>query len=252
MIQKTGEHGPLTLTQVYSGSAMAAAGGTAFIGRVVEALNGVPVYTSSDVHRMVPPLGEVRFAFGAASPQAGRPQPTAPAAPAAGAWAPAGHPAQRPPSPPQLERLVVANVHSLDNTALNKVNIGVYHTGIVVYDVEWSYGTTGIYERTPAVGPSIRELNIGDTVLSPAEVESLIDELRGQWTAERYHIARNNCNNFCAEFLRRLGQGSGRERDFQLPKWINRAARSVRHAPAGLVKYAAGASGPGGSSGPSS
>ncbi|KAK9841991.1 hypothetical protein WJX81_002995 [Elliptochloris bilobata] len=101
---------------------------------------------------------------------------------------------------------------------------GIFHGGIEVFDVEWSYGYmespgTGVYSCRPKDNPmyTFRETrSLGKTRLSPTEVKVVIRRLQGQWQGSDYTLVKRNCNHFCEELARQLG--------VEVPGWLNRLA----------------------------
>ncbi len=109
------------------------------------------------------------------------------------------------------------------------VNIyGVYHSGIQVYGIEYSYepnNGTGI-EKLPAEMVKTRpgrfkfkqSILLGDTDLKEEEVERYVSTLEyTEFTGDKYNLITRNCNHFSDAFTTILiGKG--------IPRWVNRAA----------------------------
>mmetsp|Transcript_10627 Transcript_10627/g.14763 ORF Transcript_10627/g.14763 Transcript_10627/m.14763 type:complete len:287 (+) Transcript_10627:2-862(+) len=155
-------------------------------------------------------------------------------------------PASEPPSPPQRARAqVVLNVYDLNPrdakekhvTNVNdwslQVGFGAFHSGVQVYGVEWSFGSS--CDDVEAIQPcnprkccplqyTYRQtVIIGWTDLTKIQVEDLIEAMtesdRYQGTA--YNLLKNNCNDFSDDLCRRL-TGKG------IPNWVNRGAKALR------------------------
>ncbi|KAJ8634839.1 hypothetical protein MRB53_009106 [Persea americana] len=106
------------------------------------------------------------------------------------------------------------------------LGLGVYHSGVQVYDVEYAFGaheypTTGVFEGEPKQCPGFtfrKSIMIGRTGLSPKEVRRLMEELAEEYTGDTYHLITRNCNHFCHDACLRL---TGK----RIPRWVNRLAR---------------------------
>jgi hypothetical protein len=79
---------------------------------------------------------------------------------------------------------------------------GIYHTGIVIYGVEYYYGggiCKGVPKKTP-YGTPIKEINLPGTELPKELLEEYLEsELKSKFSADKYHILNNNCNHFTNE-----------------------------------------------------
>jgi len=125
---------------------------------------------------------------------------------------------------------VRVNVYDLDdftgriNRMVRVFNTGVFHAGVEVYGVEWSFGqtgddSTGVTSNDPQghTGHIYREsIDMGDTRLSPRQVLDLIEQLEIDWPGDSYNILKRNCITFCDQFCELLGVGS-------LPEWLKSA-----------------------------
>ncbi|KAH8280643.1 hypothetical protein KR054_003330, partial [Drosophila jambulina] len=141
---------------------------------------------------------------------------------------------------------VLLNVYDLCN--LNDytiaVGLGIFHSGIQLYGVEYGYGghelpgMTGIFEMEPCnhkgeLSESFRfreSILLGYTCLTSREVERIVERLgRRQFTGRAYHLVANNCNHFSIKLADIL---CGRP----IPGWVNRLANLVARVPF-LVQY---------------
>lgn len=104
--------------------------------------------------------------------------------------------------------------------------VGIFHSGVEVYGVEWAYGgheydISGIFATNPgdAPGPvTFRErVVIGRTELSPQQVQDVVQEMGATFKGNSYHLLQRNCNTFSNELCQRL---TGRT----APAWVNRLA----------------------------
>ncbi|CAJ1989140.1 peptidase PPPDE3 [Leishmania donovani] len=127
---------------------------------------------------------------------------------------------------------VTLNVYSLieSNKRLSKMGMGVFHTGVVVYGIEWGYGevvdnpnASGLFCVHPgqAAGTLYRTIRIGHTTRSPMQVDTILHRLENEWRSSDYHILHHNCNHFAQAFCDLLSTTE----KLQVPSWCNRAAR---------------------------
>ncbi|KAK7809484.1 deSI-like protein At4g17486 isoform X1 [Quercus suber] len=104
--------------------------------------------------------------------------------------------------------------------------LGVYHSGVQVYGIEYAFGaheypTTGIFEGEPKQcdGFTFRKtIFTGKTDLGPEEVRAVMEELAGEYRGNAYNLITKNCNHFCNDACIRLTGNP-------IPSWINRLAR---------------------------
>lgn len=89
---------------------------------------------------------------------------------------------------------------------LGKQIDGIWHTGIVVFGKEFYFGG-GICKDPPGQTPygnPIQKINLGETEIPEDIFLEFLQEINPQFTAEKYDLFENNCNNFtdaCSEFL---------------------------------------------------
>ncbi|OSX77956.1 hypothetical protein BU14_0127s0053 [Porphyra umbilicalis] len=114
------------------------------------------------------------------------------------------------------------------NTALWLTGIGLYHTGVVIDDVEYTYaghwdaGVTGVVEGVPRAAPGavFRTAIPYGRVTGGADgvdVDDVLDAVTDAYGGMGYNLLTRNCNVFCDDLLRRLiGRGA--------PAWVNRLA----------------------------
>jgi hypothetical protein len=115
------------------------------------------------------------------------------------------------------------------------LDFGVYHCGVEIYGVEWSFyyfdgawdekkvklvgDLPGVLHSTPKEleGYRYREsVYMGISPLTRAEVKDLIQKLRGEWLACTYHITQRNCVSFAETLLDNLRIGE------KFPSWIKK------------------------------
>mmetsp|Transcript_13333 Transcript_13333/g.30408 ORF Transcript_13333/g.30408 Transcript_13333/m.30408 type:complete len:389 (+) Transcript_13333:104-1270(+) len=103
----------------------------------------------------------------------------------------------------------------------------VYHTGVEVYDLEFSFGghsgsSTGVFCARPGSvkGATFRKaVAVGRTSLDPLELRQKVAEIAKHWPGNSYDAFTRNCNVF-ADFLCRELTGTG------APSYINGFATS--------------------------
>merc|ERR1719188_770523 len=104
---------------------------------------------------------------------------------------------------------------------------GVFHAGIEVNGLEWSFGMSlldsvpGVTCSMPREHPDHRyrqTVKLRCTRLSAEEVADVISQMIEEYPGDDYNLLRRNCCHFADDFARRLGAG-------RLPGWVHRLAR---------------------------
>eukprot|EP00397_Hematodinium_sp_SG-2012_P016857 GEMP01017210.1.p1 GENE.GEMP01017210.1~~GEMP01017210.1.p1 ORF type:complete len:389 (+),score=87.59 GEMP01017210.1:135-1301(+) len=104
---------------------------------------------------------------------------------------------------------------------------GVFHAGVEVAELEWSYGASVIETMPGIVCHEIKThpqhryrqtVFMGFTRLTAEEVADLIGELVELYPGWDYDLLRRNCCHFADDMCQRMGVG-------QIPGWIYRFAR---------------------------
>jgi len=129
---------------------------------------------------------------------------------------------------------VCINVYDLNETEkYNKytyyLGIGVFHSGVVIGEQEYSYGahgeeSTGIFWVEPGDAPSCKfrtRVELGQAIISENQVKAIITDLGRKYTGASYHILTRNCNHFTTEFCQRIG--------LEVPSWVNRLAHVMQY-----------------------
>eukprot|EP00949_MAST-11_sp_MAST-11-sp1_P002974 g2974.t1 len=117
---------------------------------------------------------------------------------------------------------VVLNVYDLApaNDYLHPVGMGLYHSGIVFGNTEWTFSSSGVFSHAPgAAGVSFREaIVLGEARMGYKEFESICRALGSEnFRGEDYNLIMKNCNNFSEAVCQRvLGRA--------IPGWVNRLA----------------------------
>ncbi|CAG9467758.1 unnamed protein product [Pedinophyceae sp. YPF-701] len=129
------------------------------------------------------------------------------------------------------DNMVKINVYDLtDNRALHPFGLGIYHSGVVLYGVEFAFGGhegpgTGVFAMQPGNCPGPVQLRqtikVGRTKLSPQEVERVLLEFASRYSGRSYHLLTRNCNHFSQEFAKAL---TGK----RAPGWLNRLANLAK------------------------
>lgn len=115
--------------------------------------------------------------------------------------------------------------------ANNVPGFGVYHSGIVLYDTEYTFAggessLTGVYShrprQQPPEGPDGSRWQFKETVDLGAcdypkpEIKEMVNSLSKNFKANTYHITSRNCNHFSEALCHLLG--------VPFPAWVNRLA----------------------------
>jgi hypothetical protein len=123
---------------------------------------------------------------------------------------------------------VTLNAYQMSEQNPSLPGFGVWHTGIEVYGVEYTFGKresslSGISAMKPRSAPGViykESVEVGRTKLSAREVRDLVTTLGSTFAGDSYHVTGRNCNHFSEEFCQRLC-GTG------IPGWVNRAAKTA-------------------------
>ncbi|OAJ40549.1 hypothetical protein BDEG_24268 [Batrachochytrium dendrobatidis JEL423] len=78
---------------------------------------------------------------------------------------------------------------------------GIWHTSVAVFDKEYCFGQ-GIEVFPPNTDPHgtpIETITMGYTHIPKDVFDEYIANMRGIWTADKYHLLDNNCNSFSDE-----------------------------------------------------
>lgn len=141
---------------------------------------------------------------------------------------------------------VFLNVYDLMimNYTINRLGIGVYHTGVEVYGREYSYAghyhteNTGLKDSVPRDTSWLHDaiwrerIYIGKTRLTKEEVKAKFEELKPIFLGPSYNVLDRNCNHFTNHFVKIL---TGKE----MPAYVNRImkiASKVRPCLPGMFK----------------
>ncbi|KND03977.1 uncharacterized protein SPPG_01426 [Spizellomyces punctatus DAOM BR117] len=78
---------------------------------------------------------------------------------------------------------------------------GIWHTSVVVYGTEHYFGQ-GVMESMPGRthhGVPLQVIDMGRTHIPRDMFLEYLDGMKKHWTADKYHLLDNNCNNFSNE-----------------------------------------------------
>lgn len=128
------------------------------------------------------------------------------------------------------------------NDLFRPVGTGVFHAGVEVFGIEYSYGHrddrgTGVFTCEPRDNPyhTYREAVPMDvTTLSMREVHDIVLKMEKAWRGRDYHLISQNCCHFCNELFEALGVG-------QMPGWVTNLARTGASLVSGVQTVAAAA-----------
>jgi len=123
------------------------------------------------------------------------------------------------------------NVHKLNKVLAHKRSPfkfgGVFHAGVEVNGLEWSFGMS-MAESVPGISCSVprehsehryrQTVKLRSTRLSAEEVAELLSQLIEEYPGDDYDLLRRNCCHFADDFAKRLGAG-------RIPGWVHRLAR---------------------------
>ncbi|ALC50025.1 CG12231 [Drosophila busckii] len=137
-----------------------------------------------------------------------------------------------PPNVDMFREPVILNVYDIFNMNeyVGPIGLGIFHTGVEVYGVEYTYGghtfdSSGIFSMTPrSAEPELGEqfryresIQLGYTQFTQSEVLRIVEQMGCQFPGNSYHLTNNNCNHFSNKLTHIL---CGRH----IPSWINRLA----------------------------
>ena len=130
-----------------------------------------------------------------------------------------------------MTKIVSINIYELHpkaNLFLSKIGIGLYHSGVVIGDREWTFGPfinnqtneNGIYSIPPGLFNEFRKttLIVGQIDINEFDLTCIVNKFRQQFLSSEYEIIINNCNDFTKVFCREIC-------NYDVPNWINRAAK---------------------------
>mmetsp|Transcript_92955 Transcript_92955/g.242428 ORF Transcript_92955/g.242428 Transcript_92955/m.242428 type:complete len:236 (-) Transcript_92955:76-783(-) len=118
------------------------------------------------------------------------------------------------------------------NTILKPFGAGAFHSGVEVYDLEWSYSDTSDWEDSAVTGVFwstprqceghmyCQAVALGTTLVAEVDVLRIVENLERRWRGDWYHVLEHNCCHFCAELCHLLGVRG-------LPGWVTNLAAGL-------------------------
>lgn len=118
--------------------------------------------------------------------------------------------------------------------------LGVYHVGIEVHGIEYTFGNyrapssrqvgghgSGVFSHEPRrPGPHCvfkEGIVLGSTKAAPAQVEEICSSMaNSEWSKASYHRIHHNCVDFCRAVSAKLGGG-------EIPSWCYRGADMAKN-----------------------
>ena len=132
-------------------------------------------------------------------------------------------------------RLMVYDLSDYNNM-LGCIGLGIFHTGVCVHGLEYSYGghdkpASGCFVTRPYAAPPPAKFKeaivLGRTRRSPREVMEIVALMGSdKFMGNRYHLLEQNCNHF-SRALAEVLLNDNAERIAHMPAWINRAASAA-------------------------
>jgi hypothetical protein len=130
-----------------------------------------------------------------------------------------------------MTKIVSINIYELHpkaNRFLSKIGIGLYHSGVVIDNREWTFGPfinnqtneNGIYSIPPGLFNEFHKTTIiiGQIDINEFDLTCIVNKFRQQFLSSEYELIINNCNDFTKVFCREIC-------NYDVPNWINRAAK---------------------------
>jgi hypothetical protein len=123
----------------------------------------------------------------------------------------------------QTSGRVYLNVYDLHqvNENLYYIGLGMYHSGVQVGGLEWSFaGGAGVFSDSPksASGATFREsIDMGVFSGTSSDLDSILDDLRPHFRGDKYNILSKNCNSFSDALCQKLVRKP-------IPGFVNRMA----------------------------
>ncbi|KAL8149700.1 deSI-like protein At4g17486 [Apium graveolens] len=126
------------------------------------------------------------------------------------------------------ETQVLLNVYDL--TPLNKYlfcfGLGVFHSGIEVYGMEYGFGAhdlsmSGVFEAEPKSCPGFIyrcSIPLGRIGMPFSEFHHFLETVASEYHGDTYHLISKNCNHFTDDMSCRLTGN-------RIPGWVNRLAK---------------------------
>lgn len=115
---------------------------------------------------------------------------------------------------PNLKMKVVLHIYDLSQgiaKTMSPMLMGqtieaVYHTGVVVAEIEYYYGAGILTEPAGQThfGTPIQQIEMGETEKTKDEISAFLNSIQPRYTESTYNLIEHNCNHFSNEFLQFL------------------------------------------------
>ncbi|KAJ8613228.1 hypothetical protein CTAYLR_004519 [Chrysophaeum taylorii] len=116
---------------------------------------------------------------------------------------------------------------SLNKRTLGMWEVGIFHAGVEISGVEYSFGYceygTGVYACEPrqAGGATFRtSIKMGRARYTARMVEARLAAMAATWSGASYSLIHKNCCHFCDALCESLGVGNA-------PAWVNGLAQTL-------------------------
>lgn len=122
----------------------------------------------------------------------------------------------------------------LNQLVLRKNQMGIFHCGVEIYHVEFSFvfstssDETGVRQYIPKQSTNYKfreSIHIGWTDLSVERTNYIVSSLAPEWPARSYHITRRNCLHFSEALIDALGFRQ------QFPQWLKSVSEIAMKSP---------------------
>jgi hypothetical protein len=137
------------------------------------------------------------------------------------------------PTPVTLHLYDLSNgmARSMSMAIIGKQLDGIWHSGLVVFGVEYFFGGGICAAPAGHAIPSLpyQEIRLGTTTKSQIELERFLESINLRYTQATYSLLRHNCNNFADEVAKFLLNGQG------IPEHIIRLPQEFLSSPLGAT-----------------
>jgi len=123
---------------------------------------------------------------------------------------------------------IFQRINAVSTVGDNVLIGGIYHAGVQIYGLEWSFGftedeDTGVFCVPPRMATQHTyraTCPLGVSEFTQTEVTGLIEVMKDQWRGPEYHLLHRNCLDFANAFCSELGVG-------RIPGWVDRFGRTA-------------------------
>jgi len=126
------------------------------------------------------------------------------------------------------EANIFQRINAVSTVGDNVLIGGIYHAGVQIYGLEWSFGftedeDTGVFSVLPRMATQHTyrvTCPLGISEFTETEVMGLIQVMQDQWRGSEYHLLHRNCLDFSNALCCELGVG-------RIPGWVDRFGRTA-------------------------